>query len=248
MLWLEWHTIFRSTLNHAFLPKSICRVFSVCFVFNTRLRGSPSGPCLSNFQLLTMFQCKDFQFRLYDTKQTVIYNLIRHCIFDRYWGFIQPFPCQRIDFTTVHSSWRHTEGREPLEWKTWKPADERSSSHQPRSSANLSSCGFWLGSETLGSIRLKIVNNCAQFAHTRAQNTCKSGEKFRSTLPIQWSSKQAGEMRLQSKLDSFCRNLRRGARRPPGCFGRIRGVEFFSRDNRTRRHSPPLRVKLAGQK
>ena len=112
----------------------------------------------------------------------------------------------------------------------------------------MSSCGFWLGSETLGSIRLKIVNNCAQFAHARGRNACKSGEKFRSTLHIQWSSKQAGEMRLQSKLDSFCRNLRRGARRPPGCFGRIRGVEFFSRDNRTRRHSQPLRVKLAGQK
>ena len=183
------------------------------------------------------------------TQNNGIYNLIRRCIFGRYWGFIQPFPCHRIDFNFLYNSAsKPATHREPLEWKTWKPADERSSSHQPRSSANLSSCGFWLGSETLGSIRLKIVNNCAQFAHKRAHNACKSGEKFRSTLHIQWSSKQAGEMRLQSKLDSFCRNLRRGARRPPGCFGRIRGVEFFSRDNRTRRHSPPLRVKLAGQK
>ena len=82
----------------------------------------------------------------------------------------------------MHPSWRHTEGTEPLEWKTWKPADERSSSHRPRSSANLSSCGFWLGSETLGSIRLKIVNNCAQFAHTRARtmhaNQVKSSEVY----------------------------------------------------------------------
>ena len=224
---------------------SVFGVFCFQYTFNGKPFRSMSN-CLSNFQMIKLFQCKDFS-----QKQACIYDLIRRCIFDRYWGFIQPFPCQRIDFnfcTTVHSSWRHTEGREPLEWKTWKPADERSSSHRPRSSANLSSCGFWLGSETLGSIRLKIVNNCAQFAHTRSRNACKSGEKFRSILHIQWSSKQAGEMRLQSKLDSFCRNLRRGARRPPGCFGWIRGVEFFSRDNRTRRHSQPLRVKLAGQK
>ena len=50
------------------------------------------------------------------------------------------------------------------------------------------------------------------------------------------------------KLEAFCTNLRRGARRPPGGFGRIRGVEFFLRENRPRRRSQPLWVKPAGQK
>ena len=50
------------------------------------------------------------------------------------------------------------------------------------------------------------------------------------------------------KLEAFCTDLRTGARRPPGGFGRIRGVEFFSRENRPRRRSQPLWVKPTGQK
>ena len=66
-------------------------------------------------------------------------------------------------------------------------------------------------------------------------------------IAIQSGAVQAGVI-SQYKLEAFCTNLRTGARRPPGGFGRIRGVEFFSRENRPRRRSQPLWVKPAGQK
>ena len=70
--------------------------------------------------------------------------------------------------------------------------------------------------------------------HTSPPYACKSGQWM--WWKEAYNAKQAvraGEIISQYKLEAFCADLRRGALRPPGGFGRIRAVEFFSRENPT---------------
>ena len=120
--------------------------------------------------------------------------------------------------------------------KTWNSAKERSS-HQNdhiwcQSPLFCSTCRFW--QTALGWKLSATPLLCMQISTL-------------GNIAIQSGAVQAGVI-SQYKLEAFCTNLRTGARRPPGGFGRIRGVEFFSRENRPRRRSQPLWVKPAGQK
>ena len=127
-------------------------------------------------------------------------------------------------------------GDAPLIWKTWNSAKERSS-HQTDHIWCQSPC--FVRPVDFG--KLLLAENCPPLLCS----ACKSVH-WETLLSNREQCKP--EWYRRYKLEAFCTNLRSGARRPPGGFGRIRGVEFFSRENRPRRRSQPLWVKPAGQK